>query len=377
MTARDVATGSADRSTGPIARAGAITQRTLASFPVRVWRHFLDHSGFLLAAGVSYQAMFAVFAVMYVAFAAAGIWLGASPSAIQALIDGINSYIPGIISDEGLFRSAQVVAIASGARRLLVVTGAVAFIVAMWTAIGFISFARRAVRTMLVLPPDRRNVLVLKLRDLVAAVVLAVALVLGFAVGSAGTWALGTILAALGWDTHEAVHAFLIAVASVGISYVVYTLTLAALLRFLTGTALGWRLIRTGSLLAAAGITLLQLATGYLLGAVPRTPLLATFAVFVGLLIWFQVTGVFLLSAAAWIAVSARDSDIPLLTPSEEERRLAAHEARVRAARDRLRAARDARAATPWWRALRADRAVRDALDELFLLEASAPPSRE
>ncbi|MFT3798522.1 hypothetical protein [Microbacterium sp.] len=30
--------------------------------------------------------------------------------------------------------------------------------------------------------------------------------------------------------------------------------------------------------------------------------------------------------------------------------------------------------ATPWWRALRADRAVRDALDELFLLEASTPP---
>ena len=32
----------------------------MAWFPVRVWRHFLIHNGFLLAAGVSYQALFAI-----------------------------------------------------------------------------------------------------------------------------------------------------------------------------------------------------------------------------------------------------------------------------------------------------------------------------
>lgn len=48
----------------------------MAWFPVRVWRHFLIHNGFLLAAGVSYQALFASFAAIYVAFAIAGLWLG-------------------------------------------------------------------------------------------------------------------------------------------------------------------------------------------------------------------------------------------------------------------------------------------------------------
>ena len=44
----------------------------------------------------------------------------------------------------------------------------------------------------------------------------------------------------------------------------------------------------------------------------PRNPLLATFAVFIGLLLWFRLVGIITLVAAAWIAVAAQDADIPL-----------------------------------------------------------------
>lgn len=64
-----------ERFEEPIARATELTKKTLAWFPVRVWRHFLQHNGFLLAASISYQALFAIFAVIYVAFAAVGVWL--------------------------------------------------------------------------------------------------------------------------------------------------------------------------------------------------------------------------------------------------------------------------------------------------------------
>lgn len=83
-----------ERFDEPIGRATRLTKRTLAWFPVRVWRHFLQHNGFLLAAGVSYQALFAFFAAIYVAFAVAGLWLGGSPQAVQGMIDVINRYIP-------------------------------------------------------------------------------------------------------------------------------------------------------------------------------------------------------------------------------------------------------------------------------------------
>ncbi|MFT4231105.1 MAG: YihY/virulence factor BrkB family protein, partial [Microbacterium sp.] len=317
-----------DRATGPV----RLAQRTLASFPVRVWRHFLDHSGFLLASGVSYGTMFATFATVYVAFAAAGIWLGGSAAAVDTLVAAINRYIPGLIADDGLFTTAQVAQVARDARGVLAVTGAVAIVVAIWTAIGFVSFARRAVRSIFVLPPDRRSFVVLKARDLVAAIGLAVALAVGFSVGSAGTWALGHVFAALGVDSHSTWYAIGIGVASQAVSFAVFALTLGALLRFLTGTALGWRAIRSGVLIGAAGLTMLQLATGYLIGAVPRNPLLATFAIFVGMLLWFQLTGVILLSAAAWIAVKARDGGMRLLPPTAAERRAAEHDALVRAA---------------------------------------------
>jgi membrane protein len=358
-----------ERPAGPIARAGRVARRTLDWFPVRVWLNFIDNSGLLLAAGISYQALFAVFAAIYVAFAAAGIWLGASPAAVNALIDAINSYVSGLIGEHGLFKPEQVAEIARDARSVLAVTGALAIVVACWTATGFISFSRRAVRQIFTLPPDRRNMVVVKLRDFVAAVAVALALAAGFLIGSAGTWALGLVFTTLRVDAHSFWYPLAIGLASVAVSFAVYAVTLAALLRFLTRLALSWLIIRPGAILGAAGVTLLQLGGGYLLGLVPRNPLLATFAVFVGLLLWFQLVGVILLFAASWIAVLARDRRLPLLPPSEAELRAAEAEALLRAARERVQRARDAHGAARWWQQRQADRAVHAALDELIRIE--------
>jgi hypothetical protein len=68
----------AGRLDEPIERATEITRKTLGWFPIRVWRHFLRANGFLLAAAISYQSLFAIFAVIYFGFAIVGIWLGAA-----------------------------------------------------------------------------------------------------------------------------------------------------------------------------------------------------------------------------------------------------------------------------------------------------------
>lgn len=365
-----------ERFDEPIARATAITRRTLGWFPVRVWRHFLQHNGFLLAAGVSYQALFAVFAAIYVAFAIAGLWLGGSTDAINALIAAINSYIPNLILPEGeggLFTTQQVTAIATGSAGVLAVTGAIAILVGAWTAIGFVTFARRAVRDIFGLRPDLRNYVVLKARDLVAALVFGVALILGSAVSSAGTWALELIFGLFGWDTRSGWFGFGLRIATVAVSFSLYTLALAGLVKFLTGTTLRWRSIWTGAMLGGAALTVLQLAAGILLIYTPSNPLLATFAVFVGLLLWFRIVGVIILVAAAWIAVGAKDGDQPLVELTEAERVAAEHEALLVAAKVRLRTAREARTAAPWYRVWAADRAVREAIDELHAVEAAAP----
>ncbi|GAA1139734.1 YihY/virulence factor BrkB family protein [Microbacterium aurantiacum] len=362
-----------ERLDEPISRATEITQRTLAWFPVRVWRHFLQHNGFLLAAGVSYQALFATFAGIYVAFAVLGLWLGGNQDVVNAMISAINSYIPGLISDEGLFTPDQVTAIATGSTSLLSITGAIAFGTLLWTAIGFVTFTRRAVRDIFGLRPDLRSYFMLKSRDLFGAVLFAVALILGFAATSFGTWALQLIFSLFGWTEATGWYEVAVRLGSIAISFLVFSAALAALIRFLTGTSLRWRRIVPGALLGGGAITVLQLFTGWLFLYTPSNPLLATFAIFVGLLLWFRIIGIIILTAAAWIAVAASDDDVPLIELSEEERLALEHRALLTAAHVRLRTAEEAHTGAPWYRRPITARHLRAARAELAEVEASTP----
>ncbi|WP_196383136.1 YhjD/YihY/BrkB family envelope integrity protein [Microbacterium paulum] len=365
-----------ERFDAPLNAATEITRKTLALFPVRVWRHFLQHNGFLLAAGVSYQALFSFFAVIYVAFAGVGLWLGGSPAAVQGLIAIIDSYIPGLIRPEGqggVFTTEQVTEIATGSTGVLAVTGVVAVLTAIWTSIGFVTFTRRAVRDIFGLPFDDRSYVLLKARDFVAALLFGIALVLGSAVSFAGTWALGWIFSLLGWSTASGWYRLGLGLVSILVSVAVFTGALALLFRFLTGTSLTWRRIRPGGLFGGIALTVLQLGAGWVLRYTPSNPLLATFTIFIGLLLWFRVIGIIILVSASWIAVAASDEDEPLAYLSDADRLREEHAALLLAAQVRLRTARDDRADAPWYRRFAATRAVREAEAELAEVEAAAP----
>ena len=365
-----------ERFDAPLTRATAITRRTLASFPVRTWRHFLQHNGFLLAAGISYQGLFAFFAAIYVAFAIVGLWLGGSPDAVRGLVDVLNGYVPHLIAvgdEAGLLTLEQVDQIVGASSGVLAATGVVALVTAAWTAIGFVTFARRAVRDIFGLPYDPRSYVLLKARDLVASVAFGAAIVVGSVLITGGTYFLTAVFRLIGWSTDSTLFAVAVGAASVIVSLAVNTGAVAALFWFLTGTTRRWRTIRPGSLVGGVGITALQLAAGLLLVYTPSNPLLATFAIFIGLMLWFRLMGIVLLVAAAWIAVTAGDERFPLLEKTEAERLWDEHQALLLAARVRLRTAAEARAAAPWYRAWRAERELRQASDELEQVEAAAP----
>lgn len=358
-----------------VERATALTQRTLGLFPVRVWRHFLQRNGFLLAAGVSYQALFAIFAAIYVAFAIAGLWLGGSTEAVDGMIAVINSYIPNLIQEHGgVVTPEQVQDIAASTTGVLSITGLIALGTLIWTAIGWVTFSRRATRDIFGLPPDRRSYVLLKARDLLAAVIFGVSLIIGSILSSASAGVLNWILSLLGWNTGSGGLNLSIHIGTVLVSFALMSTALAAMVRFLTGTSLRWRIIWPGALLGGGAMTVLQFGAGFLLSYTPSNPLLATFAIFIGLLLWFRINGVVMLVASSWIAVAAQDRDVPLLHQTEAERRVAEYQALLTAARIRVREAHAARERAPWYRAWATGRAVRDAEEELASLEASPPP---
>lgn len=377
MSDRDRAAGEpeAGRIDAAVERATTLTRRTLGLFPVRVWRHFLQHNGFLLAAGVSYQALFAIFAAIYLAFAVAGLWLGASEEAVDALIDVINSYIPNLIQDEGgLFTPDQAQEIAASTTGVLSVTGLIALGTVIWTAIGWVTFSRRATRDIFGLPPDLRSYVMLKARDLLAALIFGIALLAGSLLSSASAAALSWLLGLVGWDTGSTGLTLSIRLGTVVVSFALLSGALAAMVRFLTGTSLAWRTIWPGALLGGAAMTVLQYGAGFLLSYTPSNPLLATFAIFIGLLLWFRVNGVVMLVASSWIAVAARDRDLPLMHETHAERRAAEHRTLIAAAEIRLREAVEEHDSAPWFRTWTTAHGVRVAEAELDELRATAPP---
>jgi len=347
-----------ERLEQPLERAADLKERTLAAFPVRVWRGFLRGNGFLLSAGMSYYVLFSLFAALYVSFAVVGLWLGASSRAIDVLIQLINSYIPGLIGDGGLLSTKDVETIAQSSASLLTITGAIAVGFAAWTAISAVTFTRRAIRDIFGLPFDTRSYWLLKARDLFAGVLFGLALLAGAALSILSGWALDTVVELFGWDKNAWLLSSTGRLLWIVSAFAIDAGALAGLVRFLVGADLRWRFIWPASLLGAGAMVLLQLTAGILLNRVPSNPLLASFAVIIALLLWCRLLASVVLVAASWIAVTAADHNHPLELEDENAARLAEQEALVLAARVQLRRARDAHDEAPWYRRYMASRAV-------------------
>ncbi len=206
-------------------------------------------------------------------------------------------------------------------------TGVIALGALIWTAIGFVTYARRAVRDIFGLPPDRRSYVLLKARDLLAAAIFGIALVLGAALGSIGTWALSAIVSLIGLSVGDGWVNASIRTGSIIVGFADHVSGARGAVPLPLGRA-----TRVASDLARraarrAGISILQLGAGLLLSYTPSNPLLATFAIFIGLLLWFRLIGIVMLVSAAWIAVAAKDRNVALLPQTEAERVAAEHAA--------------------------------------------------
>ncbi|MGF3055879.1 YihY/virulence factor BrkB family protein [Microbacterium sp. YY-01] len=342
-------------------KAAALTRRTLQFFPIRVVQHFQQRNGMLLSAGMSYQGLFALFALLYIAFAAVGIWLGGSTTAITAIIDIVNSYVPGLISDTGIAEPDDVISLTRDLSSLLWVTAAIAIVAAWWTAMTAVTYTRLAVRDIFGLAPDTRNFAILKVYDFASAVSFGLALLIGAALSVAGVWALTFIFELLDWSMTHWIYSVGVRLSSTLVAFAIDTLALAMLMRFLAGTSIHWRTIWPGAALGGGAIVVLQLAAGLLLSNTPSNPLLATFAVIIGLLLWCRWIAMVVLLAAAWIATTARDRDQPLTEEEMLDQKFAHQRALVLAARVQLNRAQSTAARAHWWQKVRARRFLRHA----------------
>jgi membrane protein len=368
-----------ERFEEPIDRVSTLTRKTMALFPVRVWRHFLARNGFLLSSGMSYQALFAIFAAVYVVFAIAGIWLTGSPETLNAFVALVNKYAPGLIGENGIISTADLTEIATSSTSLFGWTGAVALAGLVWTAVGWVTYSRLAVRSIFGLPKDMRAYVLLKGGDFLAGFAFGTILIIATLLSVATTAFLDRVLAALGITSSTGWTNLLLQLGSLLIVFGIDTLALGVLFRFLSGAAMPWRRMWVGSLLGSAALTVLQIASGLVITGASRNPLLATFTVFIALLLWFRIASIVMLVAAAWIAVEAADNNETLRRVTaaqlEVERLAAERRALVTAARVRVREAQRDLDAARWLERVPARRRMARAEAELARAEASVAPA--
>jgi membrane protein len=98
---------------------------------------------------------------------------------------------------------------------------------------------------------------------------------------------------------------------------------LAALYRILAGVPIPPRPLWQGAFLGGVALGVLKALGSALLGGASSNPLIASFAVIVGLLIWFNLVCQVILVGAAWVVVNARDQGVPLDPIGDRDRRQA------------------------------------------------------
>lgn len=300
------------------ARIGALVQRVMQWRAVRVFLHYGSKRGPILASGLAYQAIFAVFAAIWVGFSIAGLVLTGDLGLRQSLIAILSESVPGLIDDGsggGAIDPEDL--LNAGAFRL---SGIIALVGLLVTALGWLASARDAVRALFDLPAAEGNLLLQRLKDLGLAVGFGALLILSAVLSVVGTQATDLVLGIVGLrETPVAV--VLSRIVSLAVMFALDTVVLAALFRVLAGVPIPFARLRTGALIGAAGLGALKVLSGLLLGGATSNPLLASFAVIIGLLIFFNLVCQVILIAAAWIAVGVQDAAI-VLDPALEAKRL-------------------------------------------------------
>ncbi|RJT87756.1 YihY/virulence factor BrkB family protein [Cryobacterium melibiosiphilum] len=282
--------------------------------PVRVFTHFTDKGGSILSGGMSYQAIFAVFAAVWVGFSIAGLFLTNNPDLLDALFAIINQSIPGLIGTDGVIDPKSL-----AAAGVLSWTGAIALVGLLATALGWLSTTTLAVRTIFEMPRQTTFFLLVKVRELGLGLLFGLALIASALVSLASTAALGAIFSLFQLPQDSFWYDASARVIGLSVVLLIDTVTLAALFRVLSRVRIPFRRLVAGALIGGAGLGVMKILGGALLGGATNNPLLATFAVIIGLLIWFNLVSTVTLLAASWIAVGMNDAGIPPQTLSDDE----------------------------------------------------------
>jgi membrane protein len=271
--------------------------------PMRAFRHYTLQHGPLMSAGIGFNMFFSITGLLTTGFSIAGLVLRGQPALLDTIVASVAQSAPGLLKldgGEGLVDPKELLN-PDG----LGWTAFVGAVVTVITSLGWIAGLRDGLRAVMELPPLVVNPVLLKLRDAGTLLLLGIALV----ISAGASLVFGT---AAGWVAdflrlNDAVAAPLTTCIKIAVPLVLSWVTALVMFRLAAGLKLSRRALLEGTILAAFGTTILQVFSTELLAGAGRNPLLAPFAIIIGLLIWFNLVSQVYLVSAGWAAVREAD----------------------------------------------------------------------
>jgi membrane protein len=279
----------------------AALARLKATRAYRTWQDYNAARGPLLAGGIAYFAFFSVFPAVTLGFAVFGFVLRDQPHLFHQVVSSVSGSLPGIVKDSG-HPGGIIDASKPPAPNALTVTGAIAFVVLVLSGLGWLGALREGVRAMFGQPTFQANPVLGRLRDLGVLALLGLSVLVSAVLSGLSNALTERVLGWVGLDSGSLVG-------RVGLPLVTFAVLLAVdfgilllIFRVLSGLSPGWRPLRSGALFGAVGVGILKVAVAYGIVGVTNNPVLASFAVVVGLLIVMNLLSRVVLLASAWAA---------------------------------------------------------------------------
>ena len=298
--------------------------------PYRANQRYNEVRGNLLSAGIAYYAFFSVFPAFAIAAVVFGFVLRGNPELLARVGTALNNALPGFVKTPE--NPTGLITLEPPNLSLLTITGIVAVVILVLSALGWIASYRDGIRAALGAEGSPGNFLTDKLRDLGVFALQGVAFLVSAAVTS-------ILAAASGWISERVGlgdSAFVVQIAGYVVGYAIDVAILVLLLRVLSGVDLPWPVLRQAALVGSLLLTVLKLFGAQLISNATKSPLLGSVVAVVGLLFWLNLIARIVILSASWAAVSLGDiEDADLKGPEPIADHFAAEEARLAASERR------------------------------------------
>lgn len=294
------------QGTGPGALRRAVSAVIRWVLSVRIVRALLlytERRGPMLADSVTYRALFSVFAGLLLGFSIAGLWLAGNPDAWNAVVDAVETAVPGLIGTDGVVDPDDLRQPLSFS-----IAGIVSSVGLVGAALGAIGSLRTAVRVIAGTAHDDVLWIWVVLRNLLLAAAIGASFLISAFLTVAGRIGIAWLAGAIGLPEDSAVAAWSIRALSLVVVFALDSTLIAVVFRLLSGLRPTAKSLWTGALLGGLGLLVLQELSGLFIGGASSNPLLASFATLLALLIWLNLSAQVMLVACAHIVTAHEEA---------------------------------------------------------------------